>query len=259
MGRMTSKTAPARTLLLIVAACLAGCQKKDDTKDTTKKPSGKKATTTTQRTDVVADSGTTKKTVVKPAKVVVAPPPPIAQVPPVKMSKRHRDAMTVFQNDALPAAVLDGQLLGLDGKTHTLRSELGPSLTVLLFWSSDHAYSVEELGYLADNVLKHFGSDGVKIVTINQRDTQERAKEAAANAGASALVTLLDSDKTLSQLADGKVPRTYLLDTQGRVLWLDTVFDRTTKRDLNGALDFVLNKSKGGASTAHEAGDSKHR
>ncbi|MCG8583126.1 MAG: hypothetical protein MI757_00240, partial [Pirellulales bacterium] len=122
-------------------------------------------------------------------------------------------------------------------------------------------YAVEELGYLAGKVAHEFGSDGVRIVTVNQRDTEEQAKETVANVGASALVTLLDPDKSLAKLAEGNVPRTYLLDAQGRVLWLDTVFDRTTKRDLNGAMHFVLDKSTvgAGASTAHGAGESKHR
>jgi hypothetical protein len=237
MNRMILKSSVAHCLVVLTAFAIAGCK---DKKDPEQKPTDGKAAAAKKQgstTDKAPKHHVTKR----PTKVVV--PPPIAQVPPVKMSKQHRDQLSVFQNDALPAEILDGELIGLDGKAHTLRTEMGAKLTVVLFWSSDHAYATEELRYLAAKVAQEFGDQGVKIVTINQRDTQAQARQAAGDAGASALVTLLDSEKTLKQLASGSVPRTYLLDAEGRVLWLDTVFDRTTQRDLHGAIDFVLNKS----------------
>jgi hypothetical protein len=235
MFQLNSNSKWAYAVVLFSALAIAGCGDK--------KGNEEKAGAQNQNKNISSDVASKNSSDKRTKKTVVPPPPPIAQVPPVVMSKQHRDKLEVFQNDALPAEVLDEQLVGLDGKSHSLRSELGQKLTVVLFWSSDHAYAAEELHYLATRVNHDFGQKGVKIVTINQRDNQQQASKAAGSAGASSLVTLLDSNKTLSQLADGSVPRTYLLDAEGRVLWLDIVFDRTTQRDLAGAINFVLNKS----------------
>lgn len=240
MSKLITSTKFARTWLLIAAIAVAGCGDKGGKKDAEKKKGTAKAGATVKQP---TDNGKKKKDPRTVIKHPVTPPPPIARVPPVVMSKHHRDMLSVFQNDALPEQILDAQLVGLDGKTHTLQSELGDKLTILLFWSSDHAYAAEELQYLATTIAPQFGDKGVKIVTVNQRDNQQQARQAAGDAGASSLVTLLDPDKTLSKLANGSVPRTYLLDSEGRVLWLDIVFDRTTKRHLNGAIEFVLKES----------------
>jgi thiol-disulfide isomerase/thioredoxin len=237
MTKLISMKVFARTCVLWVSIALVGCGDKDKPKPIEK--DSKASIANVKLPGGTKDQGTVKKK----GPPVITPPPPVAQVPPVIMSQQHRDQIEIFQKDAVPAELLDGELLGLDGKSHTLRSQLGDKLTIVLFWSSDHAYAVEELQFLATNFVEKFGDRGVKIVTINQRDTEKQARDTAGGAGASSLVTLLDGQKTLGKLANGNVPRTYLLDAEGRVLWLDTVFDRTTQRDLYGAIDFVLNKS----------------
>ena len=238
MIRMMTTSAPARYAVLFSAIWFVGCDQGGSGKRTTDaNVSGDKQQTGPSDDTPAKAKQPQKKTSGEKTTQPVDPVPPIAEVPPVVMSKQHRDSMTVYQNDALPAEILDGQLVGLDGKTHTLRSAMGEKLTILLFWSSDHAYAVEELKYLATNVAQQFGERGVKVVT------------------------LLDPEKSLGKLASGNVPRTYLLDAQGRVLWLDTVFDRTTRRYLNGALVFVLDKNREviGSSTAKDGSSSKHR
>ena len=233
MTKLMSTSVFARALVMMVATTLVGCGKDKPT------PKEKDPPDSTSKAHRDKDPGTAKT---KGPKVVEVPPP-VAQVPPVVMSQQHHDRLEVHQNDTLSDEILDGELIGLDGKTHTLRSELGDKLTIVLFWSSDHAYAVEELKYLAATFVEKFADRGVKIVTINQRDSHQLARETAGSAGASSLVTLLDAQKTLSKLANGSVPRTYLLDAQGRVLWLDIVFDRSTQRYLYDAIDFVLNQS----------------
>ena len=238
MTRLMSTSVFARVLILCISVSLIGCGKgKPEPKENGSKPGVAK-----NGQNPKAGAQTPDKDKPRRPKVV-DPPPPVAQVPPVVMSKQHRDEHTIFQNDQIPADILDAELIGLDGKTHSIRSSMGDKLTIVLFWSSDHAYSVEELKYLAAHYVEKYGDKGVKIVTINQRDAEKLARETAGSAGASSLVTLLDAQKSLGRLASGHVPRTYLLDSEGRVLWLDTVFDRTTQRALFGAIDFVLNKS----------------
>ena len=49
-------------------------------------------------------------------------------------------------------------------------------------------------------------------------------------------VLLDDGGKLLGQMATDKLPRTYLLDATGKILWLDLEYSRTTRRDLLSAI-----------------------
>jgi hypothetical protein len=62
--------------------------------------------------------------------------------------------------------------------------------------------------------------------------------------GAVKYPVVLDSDGTaLALVAADKprlMPRTFLLDKTGKILWFDIEYSRTTRRDLHQALRFLL-------------------
>jgi hypothetical protein len=55
---------------------------------------------------------------------------------------------------------------------------------------------------------------------------------------------LLDSNGALfAKVATENIPRTYLLDSQGKILWFDWEYSRSTRRDLERGIKFVLGET----------------
>jgi hypothetical protein len=109
-------------------------------------------------------------------------------------------------------------------------------LTVVAFWTSGHRYSVEELADLSRLVAAPYSGHGVNVVAINEQDPADRARQVAAESQVVFPVLVDDGGKLLSQIATEKLPRTYLVDAEGKVLWFDLEYSRTTRRDLLSAI-----------------------
>ena len=65
--------------------------------------------------------------------------------------------------------------------------------------------------------------------------SRPRSSSAGAN-----FPTLLDADgKAFAQIGSEKMPRTFLLDPQGKILWFDIEYSLSTRRELHQALRSV--------------------
>ena len=128
----------------------------------------------------------------------------------------------------------------LEGEKHSLTELFGPKLTLVVFWNARQSTGLEELSDLNRYHLPRFGDKGLAVVAINTGDQTQLASELATHSGASYPV-LSDADgAALQQVATGKLPRTYLLDPAGRVLWFDLEYSPTTRRDLASAIRVSL-------------------
>jgi peroxiredoxin len=191
---------------------------------------------------------------VAPAKPAPAKPAPAAkpaagasggasQIPPAKLampqvvfSDAHAKTCLVKVGDALPAM----QLKDLAGKPQTLAALLGKRLTVVLFWHSANSYAVEELADLGPDIGKPFADAGVRLIAIDERDPAEKVAALVKKLGVTFPV-LLDSDgKALAAVATRRLPRTYLLDDQGKILWFDIEYSASTRRQLRDAIRVTL-------------------
>ena len=158
--------------------------------------------------------------------------PPSPEVPPVIMSKQHQDTCLVNVGDTMP----DARLADLNGKEQDLAKLLGDRLTVIFFWTVTDRHSVDELGDLAAKVASPLAAKGVKVVGICERDSAEEARKARDKAGVSYPVLLDPDGQFFSQLATRRLPRTYLVDATGKILWFDIEYTSPTRRDLREAL-----------------------
>ncbi|MFH1924704.1 MAG: hypothetical protein ABIP48_33040, partial [Planctomycetota bacterium] len=71
----------------------------------------------------------------------------------------------------------------------------------------------------------------------------EAVRKSVEEAGAG-FTNLLDPDGALfARVATEKLPRVYLLDADGKVLWFDLEFSRTTRDNLVQALQVALGES----------------
>ncbi len=157
-------------------------------------------------------------------------------MPTVRFTEHHAAMNKVGVGDAFPNI----ELPNLKDQQRALTELSGSKLTLVVFWSAAQPTGLEELADLARYYQPRFGDKGVSIVAINSGDKPQLADELANNAHA-AFPVLSDADgKALAQVATGKLPRTYLLDPSGKILWFDIEYSPTTRRDLAAVIRKTL-------------------
>ncbi len=168
-------------------------------------------------------------------------PPPPPTIPEVHLLDADRETCLVAVGDPMPEA----ELVDLDGEKQALGGLRGAKLTVVLFWTSgDSEFSAMRaqavLEDLQMDVHEPYAEKGVGVVAVNEGDTAESVKKLVEEAAA-AFPNLLDPDGALfAQVAKEKLPRPYLLDAEGKILWFDLEFSRTTRDNLMQAIQVAL-------------------
>jgi peroxiredoxin len=157
-------------------------------------------------------------------------------MPKVLFTDAHAQTNLLGVGDQMPAITLPD----LAGKNQELGSLLGKQVTVVLFWSAANPYAVAELGDLEIDLHKRFGPRGLEVVAIAERDSPQVVQQMVSKAGVKFPVLLDAQGQALAQLATKKLPRTYLLDGSGKILWFDIEYSRSTWRDLRRAIQYVL-------------------
>ncbi len=216
--------------LFILTAALGGCLPVDVVDE----PEPQSA-----ETERPADSGQPSAVVEqpKPAEPELPPAPPT--IPKVNLTESLNATCLVGVGDTIP----EGELVDVEGKSHAIREVLGEKLTVLVFWNSEVIHSVVELEDLAREMAEPLSKRGGRIIAVNTGDTVEKATEAAKAANVDFLI-LLDSEKAyFGKFATERLPRTYVLDGKGAILWFDLEYSRTTRRQLQRTIDAALNET----------------
>jgi peroxiredoxin len=139
-------------------------------------------------------------------------------------------------------------LLDINGDSRDLQKLLGERLTIVMFWSPANPKSLEELGELAAKVASQLHPQGVRIYAICEHGTAETAKQIAEDAGATFPVVLDEDGAMMSHVATSMLPRTYLLDATGKILWFDIEYSHAMWRDLRQALRALIPVSQGAKS-----------
>lgn len=174
-----------------------------------------------------------------PAEGALAEPPRPLVMPHVALSTGHQATCKVMVGDAFPAAALKTA----DGADKSLDELKGAKLTVVMLWQHADPYAVGELGELQRDVFEPYGAAGVGVVAVHVGDDAAAAASAAAERGAT-YPLLIDGDGALyGQVATGMLPRTYLLDAAGKILWFDIEYSRTTHRELLAAVAYALEQA----------------
>ena len=170
----------------------------------------------------------------RPAQPVEPPPPP--EVAKVALSDEIRATCLVQVGDPMP----DAELPDLSGKTQPLASLLGKKLTVVCFWTGKNLYALEELSDLTKDVAEPYAGKDVRVVGVSVGEAPEAAQSKFKLAEAS-FPNLVDRDGAFfAKVAKERLPRTYLLDAGGKILWFDVEYSRSTRRDLLRAIKVVL-------------------
>ena len=225
---------------LLAVSCLAGCSDSgrvsssrfaaDEKSALTSPPKIERATEVNRTVSSESqDSKHTRNTekVVKTSGLIL---------PPIHLSKQHEATCVVKQGDALP----DFELQDTDGKKHQLSSLLGERLTAVCFWSGKSPAAVQQLLDMEPEILDTFADKGLAVVAINYGDEAGTAKRMVKQIGFTAPLLLDPKGTAFSQVATHHLPRTYLLDENGKVVWFDLEYSPSTRRHLRQAIEYSL-------------------
>ncbi|TWT99349.1 hypothetical protein Pla108_02860 [Botrimarina colliarenosi] len=139
-------------------------------------------------------------------------------IPAVILSSEHQAMCRVAVGDAFPA---------VEG----LADKQGAKATVVAVPGGTEWMNAMFTGDLKDDFAPKYADKGVQLVTL--------AGPPVGNGVASLSV---DRAKLNATLGEGRGPRVYLLDADGKVVWFDIEYTLSTHRELHAALDELVAK-----------------
>src|SRR5262249_49624156 len=126
------------------------------------------------------------------------------------------------------------------GKSVSLSTLYGSRLTIVVFWNTRIIQAREQFERMKQEIVGRYNVPGVKIVAINVGDSAETVQKFLM-ASPPTVPCLIDQDgEAFKKIAKTKLPRTYLLDKSGKVLWFDLEYSRGMLRDLDNAMHLFL-------------------
>lgn len=167
-------------------------------------------------------------------------PAPKLSMPKVVLTEADQQTCLVKVGDQMPHAELPDS----NGTTHRLQELFGPRLTVICFWAGGNteeqqSRALDVLEFLQLEVAEPF-STHVRVIGVNVGDSAQSIAELVGKAGVR-FVTLLDAQGSLfSRVATQGLPRVYLIDSQGKILWFDMELRRISRQDLLTAIRVSL-------------------
>jgi cytochrome c biogenesis protein CcmG, thiol:disulfide interchange protein DsbE len=172
-----------------------------------------------------------KAVVHKPKPQELPPPPP--SIPKVSLSAEIRAACVVNVGNTMPEA----ELPDTRGKMHALGTLYGQKLTVVCFWTSGANHHAERVATttlqdLMKTVVEPFEKKGVRVIGINVNDPPAAIQQAVNRAGVQFPILLDPKGEFFAKVAkDKRMPRTYLLDAAGQILWFDVQYSPSLRRN----------------------------
>src|SRR4051794_27263939 len=174
---------------------------------------------------------TASRNVASSSKTPRKPGPPT--IPKVLLTKQEQALCRVNVGDQMPAIALP-QLGGT--REARLSDLLGKKATVVIFWKTDRRMTQQQLADMRRDVVDPFGSRGVAVVGVAVKENEADSQATLTRLQVTWPNLLDEKGEAFAQVGSEKLPRTYLLDSQGKILWFDLEYSMGTRRDLMQAL-----------------------
>jgi peroxiredoxin len=225
-------------------ACWSGCQKRPQT-ESTKPPerehTSMSATWTAKQSEKEDSSATAKEAPITSEQSKTKPPSPPLTIPKVGLTDALHATCLVNEGDTFPA----GQLVAPEGNSVSLPSQYGKKLTVLFFWAKDASrydqlIANSALQDLQADVAEPYQEKGVRVIGIQVGGGPETSGQQFEKSGAK-FPHYYDPDGAFfRRVAREKLPRLYLLDAAGKIIWFDVEYSRAARRNLLIAIQVAL-------------------
>lgn len=163
-------------------------------------------------------------------------PPPKPVIAKVMLDDKSAATCLVKVGETLP----EGRLPDLKGKGHSIQSLRGKKLSVVFFWTAENPYALQGLQDLDLDVAQKYGDRGVAVIGVNEKDKPDAVRKAIAEAEVKYPQLLDEKGEYFAKVANERLPRIYLLDADGKVLWFDLEYSTSTRRDLLQGIKAVL-------------------
>ena len=159
--------------------------------------------------------------------------------PQVELSEQQKKACLKQVGDKLD----DITIKDVTNRDVQLREVLSDRLTVLILWSEKSVAGYEQFRRIPVDVLAKFAPHRIKVVAANVGGTVQETQRLTGKA-ANKVLSLADRDAALfKQFATTGVPRTYVLDAEGRVVWFDIEYSESTRRALDNTLTYFIQQT----------------
>lgn len=122
----------------------------------------------------------------------------------------------------------------LDGSSVTL-SALQNKPTLLIFWATWCPPCRAELAHLQEGVIDVFG-DAINVLPLSRGEKREVVEEYIAKMGYTFAVGLDSEQKAYNLYASNYIPRCFVIDTDGTVLYSGVGYDETIAEEVNAKL-----------------------
>jgi peroxiredoxin len=197
-------------LLLLLTACVAGCSQSS-------------AVSSLGEQQLPAKSPE-RHTVAK----VIAPKATSLKIPPVSLSTLHAKWCIANVGDVFPEV----ELPQLNGQPVKLSTLYGKQATVVLYWSADRWMSRMALEDLVSFVVGEHDPQQVAIVGIAIRQPAAAVRRRLNQAKATFPQLLDTNGAALAHVGSVALPRLYVLDPTGNIVWFDIEYSESTRREL---------------------------
>ncbi len=156
-------------------------------------------------------------------------------IPPVWLSTAHAALCAVMVGETFPAV----ELSLLRGRATDLATLRGKNATVILFWHPDRWMARTALIDLERDVVKKFPSDQVAVVGIAVKQSSRVAQRWISRSKVT-FPQLIDSrGEALALVGTHALPRIYVLDAEGKIVWFDIEYSEGTRRELQQTLEVL--------------------
>lgn len=145
-------------------------------------------------------------------------------LPTVLMSSDHKEMCQVGVGDPLPTLNLRTRA-GQAMQFEQLRGDKG---TVIALHGNPGWMTDTLLADLGPEVADLYSSEGIRVITVSTRSVAQTPD------GITALrISQQEAEKSLGK---GRMPRVYVLDSDGKIIWFDIEYSLSTRRELQQAI-----------------------
>ena len=145
-------------------------------------------------------------------------------------------ATLIFAGDKAP----DFSVQMLDGSSQTLYDSKGKP-TLLIFWATWCSPCREELAHLQEGIIDVYG-DSIRVLPISRGEKREVVEEFIASMGYTFNVGLDPDQKAYNKYALNFIPRCFVIEADGNVLYSGVGYDEAVAQEVRDALDEALAK-----------------